>query len=113
MFYRNYVHKSNVLGAGIIAFIVGAAAWAMFGKKITDEIQSNPDLRRLKKQVMNKASQIKDITQEKYDQIVDEVTGTYGRARNISQNELADLGEDLKMHWAKIKNAWNEGGDNA
>ena len=111
MFYRNYVHKSNVVGAGILAFIAGAAAWAVFGKKITDEMQSNPDIKRLKKQIMNKASQIKDITQEKYDQIVQEVTDTYGKAKGISQNELADLAEDLKMHWAKIKNAWNEGGD--
>jgi len=113
MFYRNYVHKSNVVGAGILAFIAGAAVWALFGKKITDEVSTNPDFKRLKRQVMNKASQIKDISQEKYDQIVEEVTDAYSRARGISQKELADLVTDLKMHWSKIKNAWNEGGDSA
>jgi uncharacterized membrane-anchored protein YhcB (DUF1043 family) len=107
MYYRNYVHKSNVFGAGIIAFVVGALVGTVFGRKIKDKISQNPDFQDLKKEIYDKASKISDITQDKYNEIVDEVSNKYAQARGISRNELRDLVDDLKWHWKRIKFSWD------
>src|SRR4051812_44839092 len=104
---RDYVHKSNVLGAGVIAFLAGVAVWAVFGKKLKDKVNQSQDFRDLKKQVYDKASQITDITQDKYNQVVDEVSSKYAQVKGISQNELRDLTDDLKWHWRRIKSSWD------
>ena len=106
MFHRNYVHKSNVVGAGIVAFLAGIAAWEIFGKSVKDKVSSTGQFRDIKKQVYDRASKISDLTQEKYDEIVDDVTNKYAQAKGISQNELADLVDDLKWHWKRIKSSW-------
>jgi hypothetical protein len=106
MFYRNYVHRSNVLGAGLLAFIAGAAVWAVFGKKIKDTVSHSSEFQDLKKEIYDKASKVSDLTQEKYDSIVDEVSNKYAQAKGISQNELRDLVDDLKWHWKRIKSSW-------
>ncbi|MBX4204665.1 MAG: hypothetical protein KW788_00575 [Candidatus Doudnabacteria bacterium] len=106
MFQKDYVHRSNILGAGLIAFIAGAVAWALFGRKVSDKIGQNEEFQNLKKQVYDKASQISDLTQDKYDSVVDEVTNKYAQVKGISSNELRDLADDLKWHWRRIKSSW-------
>lgn len=109
MYYsRNYVHRSNLLGTGLLAFIAGAAAWALFGRRVKDKISQNPEFQDLKREVYDRASQITDLTQDKYNTIVDEVSSNYAQAKGISQNELRDLVSDLKWHWKRIRSAWNE-----
>jgi len=90
-----YTHKAST---GVLGFLVGAIVWAMFGDKIKrkfhDKLDENPHWR------------------ESYDKMVDDVTENYAKAKGISQNELSDLTNDLKMHFRKIKSAWQKGGDN-
>ncbi len=106
MFYRNYVHRNNALSASILAFLAGAAAWAIFGNRVKEKMSNNPRFQELKQQVYSRTSEISDLTREKYDQVVDEVADKYAKAKGISQNELIDLVDDLKMHWGRISNAW-------
>jgi hypothetical protein len=106
MFYRNYVHRSNVVGASVLAFLAGAAVWAIFGNKVKEKIENSPRFQELKELVLERTSDISDLTREKYDQVVDEVADKYAKAKGISQNELIDLVDDLKMHWGKISKAW-------
>src|SRR5581483_7023465 len=103
MFYRNYVHRNNLFGAGLVGFLVGAAAWAMFGDSVKRKFDESSEFQDLKKQVYDRASQISDITQDKYNQIVDEITDKYAQAKGISSNELKDLVNDLRWHWRRIK----------
>jgi len=108
MYSRHQETSGNLLGVGLLAFVAGAVAWALMGNKATDEVNRNPDFRSLKKRVAKKASEISDLTREKYDAIVDEVSGDYAKLKGISENELVDLVDDLKMHWSRMKDAWNE-----
>jgi hypothetical protein len=108
MYSRNYIHRSNLVGTGILAFLAGAAAWALFGRKVRDKVNESPQFQDLKNEVYDKASQMKDITQDQYNKLVDEVSGKYAQAKGISQNELRDLVSDLKWHWRRISSAWNE-----
>ena len=103
----NYYSRTNgSIGNVFLAFIGGAVAWALFGPKIKQRREQNEDWQNLKREVEGRASQVKGITQEKYNQIVDEASRTYAKARGISQHEMADLVSDLKMHWNRIKTAW-------
>jgi hypothetical protein len=109
MWHRNnYIHRSNAVGASILAFLAGAAVWAIFGNKVKDKINNSPRFQEMKDQVYKKASEVQDLTREKYDQIVDEVSDKYARLQGISKHELVDLVDDLKMHWGRMKRAWNE-----
>ncbi len=87
-----YHNKHSILGPSILAFIAGMAVWAIFGKKIQE-------------------SKVAEEAKDSYDQMVDEVTGKYAKAKGISKNELTDLVDELKVHWNKIKRAWDEGGE--
>lgn len=108
-YHGNYVHRSNVLGAGLIAFVAGAAVWAIFGKRIQEKVKDNPHLRELRRQISEQASKVSEMTQEKYDSLVDEAVNAYAQAKGISKNELRDLISDLKWHGKKIVRSWKEG----
>ncbi len=102
-----YRRRQNYFGTGVLAFIAGAAVWALIGPKVKEKIQENSDFQDMKRDVMNKIRGMGDVTREKYDSVVDEVAANYGKLRGISQNELRDLAADLKFHWYRIKDAWN------
>ena len=106
MFRRNYVPKSRVLGAGVLAFFAGAIAWAMFGDRVKEKTENSATYRKLRREVYDQAAKISDLTQDKYDEMVDSVTSKYATAKGISQNELRDLTDDLKWHWHRIKSTW-------
>ncbi|HEX9503997.1 MAG TPA: hypothetical protein VF974_06835 [Patescibacteria group bacterium] len=78
-------------------FLAGLALGAIFAPTIKRKIENSKTV-----------NEVKDQVREKYEQIVDEVTDKYARAKGISKHELTDLVDDLKMHWGRIKQAWNE-----
>jgi hypothetical protein len=82
--------------------------WAMFGDKIKQRVNENRSYQEMKSQIMGKLESAKEMTEAKYFQIVDEVSSTYSKAKGISQHELSDMVSDLKFHWARIKDRWNE-----
>jgi hypothetical protein len=106
MFHRNYVHRNNMWGASLFAFLAGMAAWAVFGTKAKERLNESKHFKELRNQVMDKTSEISDLTREKYDEVVDEIADKYGVAKGISKHELVDLVDDLKMHWKRIRDAW-------
>ncbi|HEX5429719.1 MAG TPA: hypothetical protein VFX17_01395 [Patescibacteria group bacterium] len=107
MFYDKYYrHRNNSLGIGLLAFAAGAVAWALFGEKIRTGLKESEKFQDLKDEVYEKASNMADLTREKYDKFVDEAASQYATVRGISQNELRDLVSDLKWHWHRIKSSW-------
>ncbi len=100
--------RQNAAGAGLIAFIGGMVAWAILGPKIKEKFGRNSNWQQIKNDVEDQALKIKDLTRDQYNNIVDEVTTKYSKIQRISRNELMDLVDDLKMHWDKIKIAWDQ-----
>jgi hypothetical protein len=89
-----YYHRAQVNPLLFLAgLVLGAIAAPIVKKKMSES---------------NKWKNIKDSGQGIYEQMVDEVTDKYARAKGISKHELVDLADDLKMHWGRIKQAWNE-----
>ncbi|MGE5298311.1 MAG: hypothetical protein ACM3KM_04055 [Acidobacteriaceae bacterium] len=101
----HYHHRAK-WGIGVFGFMVGALTWAAFGPKIKRRLGRSRAWQELKNEVMEESRRVKDLTQSRYERIVDDVGQKYGKVRNISQNELKDLLSDLKLNWNKIKDAW-------
>lgn len=98
-------HIRSTFGAGVFAFIGGMVAWAFFGPKIKQRLNRSTAWNELKAEITDELGKAKDVTQSRYEQVVDEVASRYARLKNISNHELQDLIRDLKMHWSKIKSA--------
>jgi len=98
---------NEIKGSNLLAFIGGMLVWAAFGPKIKRTLSNSRALQALKAEIDVEVSKIKDITQSRYNEIVDQITDKYGKLKGISNNELQDLIADLKNNWFRIKTAWN------
>ncbi len=103
---NGYTTTNRSIGNSLLAFVGGMVVWALFGDRIKDKVGSNKTFQELRSKVMDQANKVTDMTESRYNQIVDEVSATYSKAKGISQNELQDLIADLKLHWLKIKDRW-------
>lgn len=101
-------HSGSTLGTGILAFLGGVVVWALWGDKISRKVKENQDFQWLKGEIENRAFKVRDLTKEKYDQIVDEVSENYSKIKGITNHELKDVVDDLKTHWHRIKLAWKD-----
>lgn len=56
----------------------------------------------MRKEVMNRVQKTKDITQEKYNQIIDEIRPRYEAMKDTGSREMEELIDELKSHWQNI-----------
>lgn len=104
----SYSNNNRMAAGSFIAFISGMLVWAWFGPKIKQTLRANKTWVQMKNEVYSQAKKVTDLTEEKYYEIVDQVSEKYSLVKDISQNELKDLVEDLKIHWARIKDRMNQ-----
>ncbi|GEM_PF-798200 len=79
---------------GFIGFILGAAAGAIAalflttktGFQLREEIKSA--VADIQKKVEEKASKIKDITKEKYEELIDSALNAYNKAKKFTEKEI-------------------------
>jgi len=96
-------------GAGFVlaAAAVAAAAGAYYifgtkeGAKTKKKIQGW--VLKLKGDVLTKLEGMKEVTQEKYDEVVDTVTQKYAKLKDVNTDELQALAKDMKKHWGAIQ----------
>jgi hypothetical protein len=105
---NGYYNESKGLGLGVLGFLSGMVVWALFGDKIKQKVNESRAYQEMKAEIMEKANSVRNMTETQYHKIVDEVSATYAKANNIRHNEIRDLVSDLKFHWARIKDRWNE-----
>ncbi|MBX4191370.1 MAG: hypothetical protein KW804_01045 [Candidatus Doudnabacteria bacterium] len=103
MTYYSKDQSSNPL-----LFLTGLVLGAFIGPMVKKKLDNSEKWQNMKDKTVDKYQQTREAGQNIYNQMVDEVTDKYARAKGISSNELADLVDDLKMHWGRIKQAWNE-----
>lgn len=88
--------------AGITAAAI-AGGYFLYGK---DGAKNRKKVKswalRTKAEVMDKLEKTKDLTQEKFQQIVDDASTKYGKG--VSPEDLAAYAKSLKKHWKDIKN---------
>ncbi len=84
----------SVFKYGFIGFILGAAVGAIAalflttktGKQLREELKNT--ILEMQKKVEEKASKIKNITKEKYEEIVNSVIDFYNKAKNFTEKEI-------------------------
>lgn len=100
--------NNSALGLGILGFALGALAGAMFAPKSGKETRKDISnwMTNMSEELNSRVRQSKDLTVDKYNSIVDEVSYKYRKMNGIKQSELEDFVSDLKMRWDRIKDQW-------
>lgn len=98
--------KKVLAGAGLVA---GAALAAYLLTSPKDRKKAAKQVKAwmidMQKDIAEKVKQVQDLTEEKYDQIVDEVMPKYKAIKDVSSDELSDFSDEMKSHWKKISGA--------
>jgi gas vesicle protein len=82
------------LKCGIIGFVIGAAAGAIAALLLTTKTgeELRTDIKRavldISEKVEEKADKVKNITKEKYSEIVNSVVETYNKAKDFTEKEI-------------------------
>jgi len=96
------VTKGVVLGAGIVA--MAAAGYLLFGpkgKKNRQEIKGWT--LKAKGEILEAIEGMKDVTEDKYQSIVDRVSKKYVKAKNTTTAEVKKFETEAREHWKDIE----------
>ncbi|MEF3280134.1 MAG: hypothetical protein K6357_04120 [Elusimicrobiota bacterium] len=98
--------KGRIIGGVITSAIAGCAIYFLTSKK-TQKYRDELFVRvnEMKADIIKKLGDMKEITQEEYNKIVDEVSKKYKRLSKVSEREFSNIIEDLKQAWKHIKKA--------
>ncbi len=102
----NSAVKKVLVGAGLAA---GAALAAYLltspkdRKKAVIKIKSW--MAEMQKETAEKVKKVQDLTEEKYNQIIDEVKPKYAVLKDVSASELSSFADEMKSHWKNISSA--------
>ncbi len=94
----------KMIGAGIgVAAIAALGTYFLYGK----QGEKNRKLisgwiLKMKGEVLEKVEEIKELNQEEYNKIVDEVSSRYAKLGKVGADELKHLTKDLKDAWKHI-----------
>ena len=93
-------NKKMEVRALAVGFVAGVVTATVCSRKMRQKsCQWSNEMRdEVKRQVL----EAKDITQEKYNQIIDGLRPKYEAMKNISAKELKELVDELKSHWQNI-----------
>lgn len=93
-------------GAAITAAAVAAVAglYFIYGKQ---DAKTKRKIKswglRAKAEVLEKLERMKEVTEESYAALIDQVTDKYERVKNVDTNELHAMAADMKKHWKAIE----------
>ncbi len=102
---------NNTLGAGLLGLGVGLLVGLFISPRSGQENREAVTnwATNMRDELNRRLRYTKDLTQMKYNQMVDQLGDKYRRLQGIKENELDDLVADLKMRWDRIKDEWNSG----
>ena len=94
----------KMIEAGLgLAALAALGTYLLYGKKGAENREKISGwMLKLKGEVLEKAEEIKELNEEEYYKIVDEVTARYSKLRKVSADELDHLTGELKGAWANI-----------
>jgi uncharacterized protein YpuA (DUF1002 family) len=98
-------HMGAKLGLAGLAVAGLAGAYFLYGK---DGAKNRKAVKtwalRAKADVIEKLAKAKEVSQENFDSIVDEISAKYGsKMKDVSMEDVSAFAKDLKKHWKDIK----------
>jgi len=97
------VVKAVGIGAGLAALAAAYFFLGPKGKKHQHDAKSWAS--KMKKDVIAKLRQARDVTEPAYNEIVDTVAKKYEKGKKAGKDEVRLLAQDLKKHWKIISKA--------
>ncbi|MCX6763697.1 MAG: hypothetical protein NTZ97_03115 [Candidatus Moranbacteria bacterium] len=98
--------KKLGIGAGLAAVAVAAAGiYFLYGTKkgAKTRKQIRGWMLKAKGEILEKMENMKDLSEEAYDKIIDEVSAKYKVVKSIDKKDLEQFAKELKSHWKDIK----------
>ncbi|MEA3306204.1 MAG: hypothetical protein U9Q34_00275 [Elusimicrobiota bacterium] len=97
--------KNKIIRAGVgIAALAAASSYFLYGKKGNKNREAIAGWTlKMKGEVLEKMEKIKDLNEDKYYKLVDDVAVKYKRVKSVSATELKHMVKELKAGWAHIK----------
>ncbi|MCK5059677.1 MAG: hypothetical protein KAR00_00840 [Candidatus Pacebacteria bacterium] len=97
--------KVNVgIGVGVAAAAATLAGCFLYGKNGKKRLKKLKGWTlKAKGEIVEKVEQLKEMNEEAYYAVVDQVLHRYTNAREVGEDELLALSSELKKHWKDIK----------
>jgi len=94
----------KMIEAGIgLAALAALGTYFLYGKRGAENRgKISGWMLKLKGEVLEKAEEIKELNEEEYYKIVDEVTARYAKLQKVGAEELKHLTGELKGAWAHL-----------
>lgn len=109
---KNNNVAGKVIGAGVIGALLGAVAGVFLSPKSGKE--NRDDLvgwmKDMQDEVMDRVKDAKDMSQEKYDDLVDEIAARRKSMSKVTDEEWVGVVKEMKKHWARISKEWENSG---
>ena len=93
-------NKNMAVKALATGFVAGVIATTMCSRKMRHSSCQWAD--EMRGEVKRQVLEAKDITQEKYNQIIDGIRPKYEAMKNVGTKEMKDIIDELKSHWQNI-----------
>jgi len=102
---KNFI-KGAAIGVGVGA-IAGAIAGILLAPKSGKETRADiaKYLHEMKDKIAAQLAKMKEISQDKYDEVVEDVVGTYEKGKKISAAESKVIKKQLKEGYKEVKKA--------
>jgi len=101
---KKSINTGKAVGVGLGVAALGAAAYVLFGpngKKNRKEVKGW--VVKMKGEIIEKLEEAKDITEPIYHNIIDNVKSKYSKVKNINEEDLEKVTNEIKKHWNSIK----------
>ncbi len=97
--------KRHVLAGLVTGLAVGGLTGILFAPKAGKETRK--DLKKVyskvSKDVIDKIKEVKDLTKEKYHEIVDKAISEYQKIEKVTKEQVAEVATILKDKWKDIE----------
>jgi len=107
----NSVAKKVLVGAGLAA---GAALAAYLLTSPKDRKKAAVKVKSwmtdMQKETAERVKKVQDLTEEKYNKIIDELKPKYEALKDVSDSELSSFTKEMKSHWKNISSAAKKAG---
>lgn len=90
--------------AGVAATVV-VGGYFLFGSKKANRNRAKVEawIEDAKDEVLSKVKKVKDLTEEKFDEVVESVSDKYTKLKELGAEKKDELKDELKKRWKEAK----------
>lgn len=97
--------SSYLIGAGVAAAVVAGVVGFLTKTKKGQQIAKKgyKEMVELGRMVAHRAEHVRNMTKQRYEELVDDVVAEYERKKKLTKDAAAELATELKKEWNKVK----------